>query len=142
MWHPRGGVPYALSYRAQKGAEATIREWLIDEQWSEEERATIALLQWGHVHCRGLFWYGSMMLLGPGCFEAQTDYEAERALFPDISGTVLSVQMTEKGYISDMKVESWKMYRPVEDDYRPVRHADLLKGDEMEPLFTFKGGKK
>ena len=64
MWHPRGGVPYAVSYRAQKGAEATIREWLLDEQWSEEERARIVLLQWGHVHVKGLFWYGNMMLLG------------------------------------------------------------------------------
>ena len=95
MWHPRGGVPYAVSYRAQKGAEATIREWLHDEQWSEEERARIVLLQWGHVHVKGLFWYGNMMLLGPGCFEAQTDYEAERALYPDLGGVVLEVTMTE-----------------------------------------------
>jgi len=78
----------------RQGAEATIREWLHDEQWSEEERARIVLLQWGHVHVKGLFWYGNMMLLGPGCFEAQTDYEAERGLYPDLGGAVVEVTMT------------------------------------------------
>ena len=140
MWHPRGGVPYAVSYRAQKGAEATIREWLLDEQWSEEERARIVLLQWGHVHVKGLFWYGNMMLLGPGCFEAQTDYEAERGLYPGLGGAVVKVTMTGQGFISDLSVLSWKNYRPVEDDYRPVKHADLLDYEEIEPLFSL-GGK-
>jgi len=140
MWHPRWGVPYAVSYRAQKGAQATIREWLHDEQWSEEERARIVLLQWGHVHIKGLFWYGNMMLLGPGCFEAQTDYEAERGLYPDLGGAVVEVTMTEQGFISDLSVLSWKNYRPVEDDYRPVKHTDLLDYEEIEPLFTFRGG--
>jgi len=107
LWHPRGGVPYAVSYRAQKGAEATIREWLPDEQWSEEQRARIVLLQWGHVHVKGLFWYGDMMLLRPGCFEAQTDYEAERALYPDLGGAVLEVTMTGSGYIPELFWPSW-----------------------------------
>ena len=140
LWHPRGGVPYAVSYRAQKGAEATIREWLLDEQWSEEERARIVLLQWGHVHVKGLFWYGNMMLLGPGCFEAQTDYETERALYPDIGAAVLEVTMTDNGFISDLNVLSWKRYKPVADDFRPVKHADLLDCEEVEPLFSL-GGK-
>ena len=48
--------------------------------------------------------------------------------------------MTEQGFISDLSVLSWKNYRPVEDDYRPVKHTDLLDYEEIEPLFSL-GGK-
>lgn len=133
LWHPSGGVPYAVSYRAQKGAESLVKE----QMGKMDNSRTVAFMQWGHLHVRGLFWYGPIALIGPGCFEAQSLYLAEKALMPDISALIVEVTIA-KGYITDLSIPSWKIYRPVEEDYRPRKRTRLLETVNVEPLFTLK----
>lgn len=136
MWHPSGGVPYAVSYRAQKGAEGLVKEWM----GKMDSKENVAFMQWGHLHVRGLFWYGPIALIGPGCFEAQSLYLAEKALMPDISAVVVELTIAADGYITDLCIPSWKIYRPVLDDYRPRKRTKLLENIEVEPLFSMSRG--
>ncbi|NIV28412.1 MAG: hypothetical protein GWN58_02520, partial [Anaerolineae bacterium] len=43
LYHPRGGVPYAKSYRGQKLAEDATKDWLT-EAWEEGDEAKIMML--------------------------------------------------------------------------------------------------
>jgi len=137
LYHPRGGVPYAKSYRGQKLAEDATKDWLT-EAVDEGEEAKIMMLQWGHLHYKDWFMHGPMQVFNPGCFEAQNIYLAEKALTPEIGGVVSESVITEDGWCRET-VLCWYHYRPVEDDYQAVQHVDLLECGIVEPLFSLEG---
>lgn len=134
LWHPSGGKPYARSYRGQKGAEVAAYEWL-NEAVSDDEVSQIVMLQWGHTHYRDLFWYGPMMVFNPGCFQAEYAWLAQKAMSPEIAGLITKTTMSSSGWgsIADFR---WLSYRAAQDDYRPIKHKNVLEFEEIEPLFT------
>ena len=134
MWHPTGGAPYAKSYRGQKGAEDATKDWL-NEAVTEAETRLIVILQWGHVHYKDLFFHGPMTVLNPGCFESQNIYLAEKALTPEIGGVISHTQLSGGGWSSQTSLR-WLHYRVAEDDYKPVRHTDIMDVNISEPLFV------
>ncbi len=134
MWHPTGGAPYAKSYRGQKGAEDATKDWL-NEAVTEAETRLIVILQWGHVHYKDLFFHGPMTVLNPGCFESQNIYLAEKALTPEIGGVISHTQLSGGGWSSQTQLR-WLHYRVAEDDYKPVKHTDLMDVEISEPLFV------
>ena len=137
LWHPRGGAPYAKSYRGQKGAEDATKDWLT-QAVNENEVSSIVLLQWGHVHYKDLFWHGPMLILNPGCFESQSTYLASGALTPEIGGCITITTLSKDGWGSRSQIE-WLHYRAVEDDYQPMPRATSLHVEaKIEPLFVYK----
>jgi len=134
LYHPRGGVPYAKSYRGQKLAEDATKDWLSDAV-DEGELAQILMLQWGHLHYKDWFMHGPMQVFNPGCFEAQNIWEAEKALTPEIGGVISESVVTEDGWCRQTTLH-WYHYRAVVDDYEPVAHTDLLNCETIEPLFS------
>jgi hypothetical protein len=66
-----------------------------------------------------------MQVFNPRCFEDQNIYLAERALTPEIGGVISESVITEGGWCRET-VLRWCHYRPVQDDYEPVGHVDLL----------------
>jgi hypothetical protein len=79
-----------------------------------------------------------MALIGPGCFEAQSLYLAEKALMPDISAMVVGLTISD-GHITDLRIPSWKIYQPIDDDFIPRKRKRLLEVVDIEPLFTLRG---
>ena len=105
MIHPSGGLPYAVSYRAQK----------IAEQIAPEHKPHIMLV--GHLHkpCH-VPAYRNIELFTLSCFQSQTPYLTGKGLFPSIGGMILEFTANESGLV-DVTSTWLTYYVPVENDY-------------------------
>jgi predicted phosphodiesterase len=78
--HPDGGMPYALSYRAQKYVE----------QIASGSKPRILLM--GHLHTQYHFIYRNIAVYGCGCFEGQTTLLARKGINPVIGGWIITIR--------------------------------------------------
>lgn len=78
--HPEGGMPYALSYRAQKFVE----------QIASGTKPRVLLI--GHLHTQYNFLYRNIAVFGCGCFEGQTAFLARRGINPTIGGWFITLK--------------------------------------------------
>lgn len=138
MWHPSGGVPYAKSYRTQKGFDALLPDAFEQAILSGESPYTWFLLV-GHLHVAdylpGLIVNGAIC----GCWEGQTGYLKEKGLRPEIGGWIFRVRVTDAGLIH--RVEPiWVGHREIHQDY--LNYPDLLDygerpvAERVTPIFT------
>jgi len=141
LWHPTGGIPYAKSYRLQKGIETLAIEAL-KEAIKREEVPVTSLLIAGHLHIS--LWLPTLPIPGlhPGCFEGKTNYEKRKGYEPDLGGVILRLLVGETGRV--LRIEhSWIPYEEVEDDWRsvPLPEQDLLQPepDPTDILFHIEG---
>jgi len=81
--HPDGGMPYALTYRAQKLAE----------QIPSGEKPKILAL--GHLHTEYKFKYRNMNILGCGCFEGQSPFILRKGINPVIGGYIVTMKFAD-----------------------------------------------
>jgi hypothetical protein len=141
LWHPHGGVPYAISYRLQKGIEQMALEEL-QRAISYQENPRMRIVGSGHLHVR-LDGIGRGPITGiqVGCWEGQTNYLKRKALFPQIGGYIIKVYLTWGGLIQQM-VPRWIGFVEIENDYR--NYPDLLMAvtgsdqvEEIETLFEW-----
>ena len=78
--HPDGGMPYALSYRAQKYVE----------QVASGSKPRVLLV--GHLHTQYNFLYRNINVFGVGCWEGQTTFLARKGINPVIGGWFITVK--------------------------------------------------
>lgn len=140
MWHPSGGVPYAMSYRSQKMAEQVAMEQLMEVL---EKNATpkVRFLFCGHLHIFVQFWQGPIFVAHVGCFEGQTDYLKKKALYPHIGCMILEGHFTkEMSLIRDLTI-TYLRFTEIENDYLnyPVPYEEE---PTLEPIFQWTGKKK
>lgn len=136
MWHPSGGMPYALSYRGQKGAEQISQQEMMDVVMGEKKLPTIRLMLIGHLHTLYQFDWGAMAVLGCGCFEGRNSYIKRKGLAPHIGGWIVQCRFVD-GMLHRMKLERFR-YREIEDDWRPYfakRQAQRAEVETLEPIF-------
>lgn len=116
LWHPSGGVPYAKSYRLQKGQESLSTSEL-QEAIREERSPKVNVLIAGHLHI-SLF-MPDMPILGvhPGCFEGRTNYLKRKGYYPSIGGTILTFKVGDNGKIKSTKFE-FVPFREIKDDWK------------------------
>jgi len=100
LWHPSGGVPYAVSYKGQKFAAQISRQELTDVVVGEKPAPTVRFIFWGHLHVSDLFPHGPIWVIGPGCFEGTNGYLKTKGLTPVIQGIVMEADVTETGLIT------------------------------------------
>lgn len=117
LWHPTGGVPYALSYRGQKFAAEVSRDELTNVVMEKKPSPTVRFIAWGHLHVSDMFPHGPIWVIGPGCFEGRNSYLKAHGLFPVIQGVVVEADLTPSGLIQELTI------RPIpfveqENDYR------------------------
>jgi len=140
LWHPSGGVPYAMSYRLQKGLEQMTSDELsaaIETQDNPRLRGVAA----GHLHVSMTMWQGPIFGAQVGCFEGQTNYLKRKALFPKIGGYLIEWQVTDSGLLQEC-TPKWQAFLEIEDDYKnyPELLELLREGPEtrdLEPLFQW-----
>lgn len=139
LWHPSGGVPYALSYRLQKGLEQIGFDELL-KAIHTQENPKMRIVSSGHLHVRMTMGRGPITGFQAGCFEGQTNYLKRKALFPDIGGYIVEIWVTDGGLIQRIRHE-WIAFLEIEDDY--LNYPELLAlghGDEtpdVEPVFEW-----
>lgn len=140
LWHPRGGVPYAKSYRAQKGVEALVPEILKDSIRDGRPAGSWFLLV-GHLHIAhfmpGLEICGAQV----GCFEGQTMWMKEGALWPAIGGWIFRVRATDSGLLHRV-IPEFVAFDPIIDDWKNYPELQFerdFSADAMEPIFKGSG---
>lgn len=141
LWHPSGGVPYALSYRLQKGLEQLAFSEL-SRAVEENDNPKVRFLIAGHLHLEAKFHSGPMIASLAGCFEGQTNYLKRKGLFPQIGGAIYRVRLTESGYIQRVEY-TFIPYNEIKDDWMnwPLPpESDLPEAPDMvDVLFTLRG---
>lgn len=141
LWHPSGGVPYALSYRGQKFAAEVTREELTEIVLDEKPSPTVRFVFWGHLHVADWFPYGPMEVVGPGCFEGTNGYLKQKGLRPVIRGLIVEADITEKGLVAATHIHPIS-FAEREEDYHaafsPLRAREVK--ETIEPVFRL--GKK
>ena len=149
LWHPSGSVPYASSYRLQKGMERMayeqvrdIGKWVVGgdgprqlEQLiadSRESNPVVKVIIAGHLHIDAKVHQGGVLGIQAACFEGQTNYLKRKSLSPQIGGYIVELILDDSGMIVGERIE-FRTYRPIERDYLnyplsvPVRKPDEVK---------------
>lgn len=140
LWHPTGGVPYALSYRLQKGMEQLAFEELTRAVESNENPKVRFLLA-GHLHVEGKFHRGPMVAAQVGCFEGQTNYLKRKGLYPSIGGAIFRVRVTDAGMVQRVEY-TFVPFTEIDDDWKnyptPPGTSDLDEPDKTDVLFALR----
>ena len=132
MWHPTGGVPYARSYRLQKGMEAFVYAEM-QRAVRHQDNPKLGIVAAGHLHILTSCSVGVIEGFQVGCFEGQSGYLRGRGLFPEIGGYILRMKVTPGGRV----LESWAgrfLMDEIKDDWlnypMPTREEN-----KIEPVF-------
>lgn len=134
MWHPKGGVPYALSYRLQKGIEQIAQQELKQIANGSKERPTIKFVAAGHLHTSFYARIGDITGFQSGTFEGTTNYLKRLGLNPSIGGWTYKCWIDEKGFVMHNPY-FWEMPE-IEDDYKNYSHSFCNEKNKCNgPLF-------
>ena len=138
LWHPSGGVPYALSYRLQKGQEQ-FNAAEIMAAITEDRTPNLRLVFSGHLHVQMSMMQGAIQGLQAGCFEGQTNYLKRKGLYPQIGGWILELRLTDAGLIQGVTYD-WLQFSEIVNDWR--NYPELVPGDEepgrIEALYEWR----
>lgn len=135
LWHPSGGVPYALSYRGQKMAAEVTRQELAEVVMEEKSSPTVRFVFWGHLHVSDIFPHGPIWVIGPGCFEGTNGYLKQKGLRPVVQGLIMEADITERGLVAGVHIHPFP-FMEQEDDYKAawVPHLEQ-ESKKIEPVF-------
>jgi predicted phosphodiesterase len=113
--HPRGGMPYAKSYRLQKFVE----QLPISRK--------IHLMLMGHLHSYAAVQeHGVTGFLLP-CFQSQYGWMASGALHPDIGGLIVDVWLTDDGGVGRIAHE-FVRFQAAENDWDRGVSYEVARG--------------
>ncbi len=142
LWHPSGGMPYAISYRGQRyAAQIAFEELNAIISEGGPLPANVRILQIGHLHVMGgPIDQGALDFYHAGCFEGQTTYLREKGLIPTIGAYIVEAEITESGILREITTRRFR-YEEMADDWKgysaPRRNAAV---ERAEPLFKIGGG--
>ena len=117
MVHPRGGMPYAKSYRLQK----------INEQLPVGRQIVLNLM--GHLHSYALTQDHGITAFMIPCFQSQYGWMASGGLHPEIGGIILDVWLRDDGGVGRIRHELVRFERRERDWDQEVSH-------QMQVAFT------
>lgn len=124
LWHPSGGVPYALSYRGQRYAAQIAQEELLALVMEDRPAPRVRLLQIGHLHVMvGPTLFGALRFFQTGCFEGTTNYLRRKGLTPQVGGYIMEHDITESGTIRSLAFRDY-IFDQVADDWRSYPRPD------------------
>lgn len=137
LLHPSGGPAYAASYRAQKSLEALAYEELSTYAAGTKDPC-VRILAVGHLHYEFNMMRGHCVAFQAGCFEAQTAYEVQKNLMPNIGGYIATLWLSDSGNIINRSME-FPTYSPIKDDYLhyPIP-GEIKPADSVEILYSGK----
>lgn len=137
LLHPGGGPAYAASYRAQKSLEALAYEELSAFAAGEKDPC-VRVLAVGHLHFEFNMMRGHCVAFQAGCFEAQTAYEAQKNLIPNIGAYILTLRLSDSGNIVN-RIMEFPQYSAIKDDYLnyPIP-GEIKEADPVEIRYSSK----
>lgn len=100
LFHGKGGLAYARSYKLQKGIESLAFEAL-REAMREDMPPIVSMLIAGHWHLTNHTPEPPLHGILAGCFQGQTDFMKTRNMSPHIAGVILQLKVNKQGKISE-----------------------------------------
>lgn len=136
LWHPTGGIPYARSYRIQKGMENLAYQLLFEK--AQDIPNNLGFIFAGHLHIESKVQIGSVVGSQVPCFEGRTNYLKRKGLYPVIGGQIWDVSITKDGRVAS-NVYTLKLYEEIHNDwkYYPVVLQEEMNydPDDVEVVF-------
>lgn len=126
LWHPSGGLAYALSYKLQKGAESIAHSELYSVVQGIKNRPTLRFLLAGHTHTQLQALFGGMLAMQCGCFEGRTNLCKRNKLTPAIGGWIIKACLGRNGKLKRFNT-TFYMYDEIIDDYKNYDHEAEYK---------------
>ena len=133
MWHPKGGVPYSLSYRVQKGIEQIAMEELMNVSEGAKARPTIKFVAAGHLHTQFQGTFGDILGFQSGTFEGRTDFLKRLGLVPAIGGWTFDAWLDNDFMVN--YTASFCRFRDIPDDYKNYKHTFCTENKCTGPIF-------
>ncbi len=133
MWHPKGGIPYALSYRLQKGIEQIAQQELKHISNGSKDKPSIKFVAAGHLHTSFYGRFGDITGFQSGAFEGTTNYLKRLGLNPSIGGWTYKCWVNKDGFVGHNPF-FWE-FKEIEDDYKNYRHTFCTENKCTGPLF-------
>lgn len=122
LWHPSGGVAYALSYRLQKATEQIAYDELMNIVREKIAKPTVRFFLAGHLHIQLQALMGSIFAAQCGCFEGVTNYLKRKKLVPAIGGYIIEAGLDKKGRLKNFDAK-FHLFEEIEDDWRSFEHT-------------------
>jgi len=135
LWHPSGGVAYAISYKLQKGIEQEAYQELFRIAQGKKDRPTLRFLLAGHLHIQLQAMFGPIFGAQCGSFEGETNYLRRKKLYPNVGGYIIKATLDSKGRFKRHEA-SFLHFVDIEDDYKNYNHARKKDSTPEKPLFT------
>jgi hypothetical protein len=108
LWHPRGGVPYAKSYRIQRLSEGIAHGPNVPH-----------VILYGHLHqALHMEHLGIQQWLVPSC-EGSTAWTRRLGLIPCIGGYIITIVMSEDGSRIEQMSQQLLRFPEIEHDWVP-----------------------
>ena len=108
LWHPRGGVPYAKSYRIQRLSEGIAHGPDVPH-----------VIFYGHLHqALHMEHLGIQQWLVPSC-EGSTAWTRRLGLIPCIGGYIITIVMSEDGSSIEQMSQQLLRFPEIEHDWVP-----------------------
>jgi len=133
MWHPSGGVPYAVSYRLQKGIEQIAFDELTQVVRGVKDLPTVRFVLAGHLHIQMQALFGSIFGMQCGSFEGQTNYLKKKGLVPAIGGWIVRAELGKHGLLRNFTAKFY-VFPEIRDDWKNYNHS-LPEKQITEPIF-------
>lgn len=142
LWHPSGGVPYALTYRGQKFAAELAQRELVEIITGKKDRPRTRFIFWGHLHVAASFPHGPIRVVGPGCFEGRNSYLKQKGLTPKIQGVIVEADITKDGLIQRYVGHEIE-YVEEDEDWRNAYIPSVAKAstNRINPIYRVKSNK-
>lgn len=133
MWHPSGGVPYAMSYRLQKGIEQIAFSELRNIVNGVKNIPTVRFVLCGHLHIQMQGMFGPIFGAQCATFEAQTNYLKRKGLDPTIGGWIIEANLGSDNKLKDFDAKFY-MFDEKENDFENYNH--VINGQNyLNPIF-------
>lgn len=135
LWHPTGGLPYATSYRLQKGMETLAFEQLLESIDNPRVKVLIA----GHLHVALEMPQGGIFGIQAGCFEGRTSLLKRLGKYPRVGAYITTFHWEDSGDLS--RIDSrWFQYKEIKNDYKNYQQLDDMKeAEELEYIYRLDG---
>jgi UDP-2,3-diacylglucosamine pyrophosphatase LpxH len=133
MWHPSGGVPYAVSYRLQKGIEQIAFDELTQIVRGVKESPTVRFVLAGHLHIQMQALFGSIFGMQCGSFEGQTNYLKRKGLIPAIGGWIVRAELDRHGLLKNFTAKFY-VFPELKDDWKNYNH-NIPEHQITTPIF-------
>jgi len=121
MYHPTGGLPYAISYRLQKGVEQLAFAELYKIVTGVKKGPTVRFFLVGHLHIQLQAMFGPILGAQVGCFEGRTNYLKRKGYYPHIGGYIIKASLSKSRIFRHEA--PFLSYEEIEDDWKNYSHT-------------------